>query len=119
LTRGLEFIVYISQYYVNYIQEVSGSREEKLGGARAWSRVVTIHVGVILEAGVVDGHHFEAMTAEVTEFDEEGHVGGAAVRRSEDGGAENYFEVALDALDPVFDHIFRDSFEYAVGFVRK
>jgi hypothetical protein len=67
----------------------------------------------------VDGHHFEAMTAEVMEFGEEGQVGGAAVRRSEDGGAENYFEAALDALDPVFNYVGGDSFEYAVGFVRE
>jgi hypothetical protein len=53
------------------------------------------------------------------EFGEEGHVGGAAVQRSEDGGAENYFKAALDALDPVFNYIGGDSFEYAVGFVRK
>jgi hypothetical protein len=77
LTRGLRFIVYISQDYVDYIQEDSGIREGKLGGARAWSRAVTIYVGVIFEAGVVDSHHFEAMTAEVMEFGEEGHVGGA------------------------------------------
>jgi hypothetical protein len=67
----------------------------------------------------VDGHHFEAMTAEVTEFGEEGQVGGAAVWRSEDGGAENYFEAALDALDPVFNYVGGDSFEYAIGFFRE
>jgi hypothetical protein len=67
----------------------------------------------------VDGHHFEAMTAEVMEFGEEGQVGGAAVRRSEDGGAEDYFKAALDALDPVFNYVGGDSFEYAVVFVRE
>jgi hypothetical protein len=41
------------------------------------------------------------------------------VRRSKDGGTENYFEAALDALDLVFDYIGWDSFEYAVVFVWK
>jgi hypothetical protein len=53
----------------------------------------------------VDGHYLEVVASEVMKLGEEGRVGGAAVWRSKDGGAEDHFKASLDILDQVLNHI--------------